>query len=145
MTRITAVIVIVALLQTAVIQAQAKIHTPDGWDTAVTAPPGTRVRLTLLDGTIVSGLLSEAQTDALILKDNKLERGQLLSRSGTLRDAHTFLRAEIRKAHAEGIAKPASAKKQVFMVFAAVGALIGALLLALLVWCAPDDSPCHGS
>jgi hypothetical protein len=145
MTRITAVVVIVALLQTDIIHAQATVHTPDGWDTAVTAPLGTRVRLTLLNGTTVTGLLVEAQTDALVLKDNELERGQLVSRSGSLRDPHTFVRAEIRKAHAEGIAKPASAKKQVLMVFAAVGALIGALLVALLVWCAPDNSPCHGA
>jgi hypothetical protein len=33
----------------------------------------------------------------------------------------------------------------IVMIFAAAGALIGALLLALLVWCAPDDSPCHGA
>ena len=75
MTRITAVAVIVALLQTAVFHAQAPVQTPDGWDTAVTAPPGTRVRLTLLNGTIVKGLLAEARADALVMKDNELERG----------------------------------------------------------------------
>lgn len=75
MTRLTAVVAIVALLQTAVFHAQAPVHTPDGWDSAVTAPAGTRVRLTLQDGTIVSGRLAEARADALVLKDINIERG----------------------------------------------------------------------
>jgi hypothetical protein len=145
MTRITAVVVIVALLQTAIIHAQAPVHTPDGWDTAVTAPVGTRVRLTLLNGTIVRGRLTEGQTDAIVLKDNELERGELVSRSGSLKNPHTFGRAEIRKAQAEGISKATSAKNKVLMVFAAAGAIVGGLLLALLLWCLPSDSPCHGA
>jgi hypothetical protein len=145
MTRITALVAIVALLQTAIFHAQAPVHTPDGWDTVVTAPLGTRVRLTLLNGTIVSGLLAEARADALVMKDNTLERGQLLSRSGSLGDPHTFLRAEIAKARAEGIGKPATRKKRVLMGVAAIGAVIGGLLLALAVWCAPESSRCHGA
>jgi hypothetical protein len=145
MPRTIAVAVIIALLQATGVHAQAPVRPPDGWDTAVTAPLGTRVRLTLQNGTVVRGLLAEVQTDALVMTDNTLERGELVSRSGSMKDPHTFARAEIKKAQAEGMAKPMSARKQVLMIFAAAGALIGGLLLALLVWCAPDDSPCHGA
>jgi hypothetical protein len=145
MTRITAVVAIVALLQTAVFHAQAPIPTPDGWARAVTAPPGTRVRLTLLNGTIVRGLLAEARADSLVLTDNELERGQLTSPSGSLRDPHTFIRAEIGKVQAEGIGKPRSRGQRVLMGLAAVGAIIGGLLVAVLVWCAPSSSRCHGA
>ena len=144
MTKITAIVAIVALLQTA-IHGQVPVHTPDGWDTAVTAPLGTRVRLTFLNGTIVSGLLAEARADALVMKDNRLERGELLSRSGSMRDPHTFVRAEIAKARAEGIGKRPSGKKRALMGLAAVGAVAGGILLALGLWCAPASSRCHGS
>lgn len=141
MTRITAVVAIVALLQTAIFHAQAPVYTPDGWDTAVTAPLGTRVWLTLLNGTIVSGLLAEARADALVMKDNKVERGQLASPTGSLRDPHTFVRAEIRKAYAEGIGRP-SDKKKMLVGFAIMGAVIGGIVLGLFAWCAAENSRC---
>jgi len=143
MTRITAVATILALLQTAVFHAQAPMHTPDGWDTAVTAPPGTRVRLTLLNGTIVRGLLVEARADGLVIKDNELERGQLTSRSGSLRDPHTFVRAEIAKAQAEGIGEPRSGKQRVLTGLAAVATVIGGVLIGVLIWC--KSARCHGA
>ncbi len=145
MTRFTAVVAIVALLQTAVFHAQAPVHTPDGWDTAVTAPLGTRVRLTLLNGTIVRGILVEAGADALVMKDNELERGQLITHSGSLRDPLAFVRAETAKVHAEGIGKRLSTKKRVLTSLAAVGTVIGGLLLAVVLWCAPASSRCHGA
>lgn len=142
MTRITAVVAIVALLQTAVFHAQAPVHTPDGWDTAVTAPLGTRVRLTLLDGSIVSGRLAEARADALVVKDINVERGRLVSRTGSQRDLYTVDRAEIAKARAEGIEKRMSGKKRALMGLAAVGAVIGGILLALFAWCALETGRC---
>ena len=143
MTRITAVAAIVALLQTAVFHAQAPAHTPDGWDTAVTAPPGTRVRLTLLDGTIVRGLLAEARADALVLTDNELERGTLVSSSGSLRDPRTFARAEIAKAQAQRIGTRLSGKERVVMGVKAVGMVIGGVLVGVMIWC--KASRCHGA
>ena len=143
MTRITAVAVIVALLQTAVFHAQAPVQTPDGWDTAVTAPPGTRVRLTLLNGTIVKGLLAEARADALVLTDNELERGTLVSSSGSLRDPQTFVRAEIAKAQAEGIGKRLSGKQRAVLGVTAVATVLGGFLVGVVIWC--KSTRCHGA
>lgn len=140
MTRITAVVAIVALLQTAVFHAQAPVHTPDGWDSAVTARMGTRVRLTLQDGTIVSGRLAEARADALVLKDIDVERGRLVSLTAPQGDLYTVDRADITKV--AGIAKRMSGKKRVLMGFAVVGAFVGAILVALFVWCASENGRC---
>ena len=140
MTRLTAAVAIVALLQTAVFPAQAPIQTPDGWDSAMTAPMGTRVRLTLQDGTIVSGLLAEARTDALVLKDIDVERGRLVSRTPPQGDLYTVDRADITKV--DGIAKRVSRKKRVLMGFAVVGTYIGAIVVAVFVWCALENSRC---
>lgn len=137
MTRLTAVVAIVALLQTAVFHAQAPVHTPEGWDSAVTAPTGTRVRLTLQDGTIVSGRLAEARADALVLKGINIERGRLVSRSAPQGDLYTVDRADITKV--AGIAKRTSRKKRVLMGVAVVGAFIGAIVVALFAWCATDS------
>ena len=143
MTRITVAAAIVALLQTTVFHAQAQVHTPDGWDTAVTAPPGTRVRLTLLNGTIVRGLLAEARADALVLTDNELERGTLVSSSGSLRDPQTFVRAEIAKAQAQKIGTRLSGKERVVMGVKAVAMVAGGVLVGVMIWC--KSTRCRGA
>lgn len=140
MTRITAVVAIIALLQTGVFHAQAPVHTPDGWDAALTARMGTRVRVTLQDGTIVSGRLAESRADALVLKNINVERGRLVSRTAPQGDLYTVDRADIAKV--DGIAKRMSGKKRVLMGVAVVGAFIGAIVVALFVWCASENSRC---
>jgi hypothetical protein len=144
MTRITAVVTIVALLQTVAFHAQAPVHTPDGWDTVVTAPPGTRVRLVFLDGSIVNGRLAEARADALVLKDISVDRGRLVARMSSQGDTYTVDRAQIAKAqaHVEGTVKRMSGKKRVLMGLAAAGAVIGGVLLALFAWCSAGNSRC---
>ena len=142
MTRITAVVAIVALLHTSVFHAQAPVHTPGGWDTALTAPVGTRVRLTLQDGSIVNGLLAEARADGLVLRDIHIERGRLVSRTGSQPDLSPVDRAQIAKVHVEEVGKRTSGKKRALMGLAAVGAVIGGILAALFAWCASESGRC---
>jgi hypothetical protein len=59
-----------------------------------------------------------------------------------MKDPHTFDRAEISKARAEGIGKRMSVKKQVLAGVVGVGAVIGGVLLGLFVWCESENSRC---
>ncbi len=67
----------------------------EAWNRLTVAPPGSRVRLTLKDGSEIRGRLVEARADAVVLEDNETgPTGIRLSPGQSIRDRLTFFRAD---------------------------------------------------
>src|SRR5688572_31988330 len=128
MNKVLAVITILATMHVGV-RGQVPADSPPGWQQANEASAGTRVRVTLRDGTVVSGLLGAIQPDSLVMTDHTLEHGRL---TGDLSKPYTFARTEITKVEVRQ-PRARNAKRTALMVLATAGAVIGAIAL---IWIA---------
>ena len=137
MDKVLAVLAILATIHVGV-QGQVLAESPPGWQQASRAPARTPVRVTLRDGTVVSGLLGEIQPDQLVMTDHTLERGRL---TGDLSKPYTFPRTEITKVEVRQ-PRARNAKRTTLMVLAAAGAVIGAIALIWVARCASEQSRC---
>ena len=136
-TRLSASMAILGILQTAVAAQSAPVP-PNGWEAAIAATSGAAVRVHLMDGTVVNGVLETATQDVLILTRVKLERGRVLS-SALKEPSATFKRAEVAKVE---VADRVTGKRRLGYALVAAGAIIGGVVVALVAVCASGRDRC---